>query len=97
MKYLYLEKEYFLSAGGQLCSNTAGIGVYNLTSCRNAAKNLKQQFNTTVNKADRPRGCYLSGVVDFNQHLTGSNNYDSRQICKLRGNRQTFPLALYRN
>ena len=97
MKYHYLEKGYFLSAGGHLCSNTGGIEIDDVETCKKAAKNLKQKFNTTVNKADRPKGCYLSGVVDFNQHLTGSNNYASRQICKLRGNRRTFPLPVYRH
>ena len=84
--YLFLEKEYFLTAGNQLCSDTKAIAVNDLKTCKKAAKNLKQNFNTTVDRADWPRGCYLSGTVDFNQHLTGSSNYAARQICNRRGN-----------
>ena len=84
--YLSLEKEYFLTAGNELCSDTGAIAVYDLPTCMKAAENLKQKFNTTVAEADLPGGCYMSGLVEFN-HKNGSSSYAARQMCNRRGKR----------
>ena len=94
LKYCYFEVFnvwYFLSEGNELCSTDGHIAVNDEIECKVATTQLDLVFNTTEDKADMPKGCYLSGVVYFNRHLSGSRKYNARQICKPRGKVNKIP------
>ena len=59
--------------------------VDNLSTCKEAAEELKLNFTRAENIGNYPKGCYVAGDVFFNQHSTGSRQSNARQICKAIG------------
>ena len=87
-----LEARYFLTATNELCAEHDDIAVDNLSTCKEAAEELKLNFLRAENIGNYPKGCYESkglrraaGNVFFNQHSTGSRQSNARQICKAIG------------
>ena len=84
---------YFLTATNELCAEHDDIAVDNLSTCKEAAEELKLNFLRAENIGSYPKGCYeaislskrLAGNVFFNQHSTGSRQSNARQICKAIG------------
>ena len=80
-----LVTQYFLTATNELCAEHDDIAVDNLSTCKEAAEEMKLKFLRAENIGNYPKGCYLAGNVFFNQHSTGSRQSNARQICKAIG------------
>ena len=80
-----LEVGYLLTEENKLCSDYVSVAIDILKACKEAAKELNENFIMTKYVDDWPQGCYLANGVYFNQHDVGSSNNGARQICYPRG------------
>ena len=76
---------FFPAALAKHCLETGDIPVHDLTTCKSAADQMKKNFAGMKADATRPKGCYLSGSIYFNNHLTGSLGGAAQQICMIKG------------
>ena len=80
---------YFVTDKDKLCSEKGDKAVDDFRTCGDASRELTYDLEDTIqNKADMPKGCYLSVDISslfttfFNVHPVGSSNKKARQICK---------------
>ena len=86
----FLVKGYFLATENRYCSQDGHIAVNDLSSCIEAAYELKLKFKHQT-EYDLPQGCYVYGDpvdgVIFDPRTTDSPYFlaNAAQICKPRG------------